>query len=186
MNSYGGAWPRSKMHARSSPTRTPFTLGRESRIRRWCRVRTHDSARPVSKPGSLSPQHKFRARTPSLTLRDAKGSQLCDSSVEANSVLADESHNCEPLASRSVRLGVRARNLCCGLSEPGFETGLAESCVLTRHQRLIRDSRPRVKGVRVGDDLAWIFERGQAPPYEFIDAKLFRPPDFDDAVHRRA
>src|SRR6266576_3472519 len=74
-------------------------------------------------------------------------------------VLADESHNCEPLASRSVRLGVRARNLCCGLSEPCFETGLAKSCVLTWHQRLIRDSRPRVKRVRVGDDLAGILER---------------------------
>src|SRR5260370_9363783 len=39
-----------------------FTLGRNSARTHWCRAITHDSAKPASKPGSLSPQHKFRRR----------------------------------------------------------------------------------------------------------------------------
>ena len=31
-------------------------------------------------------------------------------------------------------LRTRTRNLCCWLSQPGFETGLAESCVIARNQ----------------------------------------------------
>src|SRR5580704_7191912 len=56
------------------------------------------------------------------------------------------------------------RNLCCGLSEPGFETGLAESCVIARNQCFLANFRSRVTRVWIGDDFAEIFERGQAPP----------------------
>src|SRR5216683_5423689 len=90
-------------------------------------------------------------------------------------------HHCD-----ACGLRVRTRNLCCGLSEPGFETRLAESCVTARNQCSLADFRPRVKCVWVSDNFAGIFECGQAPPYEFIQATLFRAPNFDDAVYRRA
>ena len=38
----------------------------------------------------------------------------------------------------------------------------------------------------IGDDFARIFQRGQVPPDKFIQAKLFRPAYFDDAIQRRA
>ena len=37
--------------------------------------------------------------------------------------------------------------------------------------------------MRVGDYLARILARSQEPPGEFIQAKLFRPPDFNRAIH---
>jgi len=80
---------------------------------------------------------------------------------------------------------MRTRNLCYGLSQPGFETGLAESCIIAWKQCSLADLRSVVKRLWVGDDFAGIFERGQAPPDEFIQAKLFRPSNFDDGVYRR-
>jgi hypothetical protein len=59
-------------------------------------------------------------------------------------------------------LRLRTRNLCCRLSEP---------VVVAR--------------VRVSDNFARIPARGETPPNELIDAKLFRTTDFDDAVYRR-
>src|SRR5258708_31241692 len=79
---------------------------------------------------------------------------------------------------------MRTRNLGFGLSEPGFETRLAESCVVARNQRFLPEFRPRVKRVWISDDFAGIIERGQAPPDEFIHAKLFGASNFDDAVYR--
>src|SRR5712692_6981642 len=61
-------------------------------------------------------------------------------------------------------LRMRTRNLCCELSQPGFETGLAESCVIARNQCSLADFRPRVTRIWVSDDFAGIFECGQAPP----------------------
>src|SRR6266851_2048518 len=78
------------------------------------------------------------------------------------------------------------RNLCCGLSEPGFEPRFSESCVIARNQCFLAEFRPRVKRIGVSDDFAGIFERGQALSDQFIDAKLFRTSNFDDAVYRRA
>jgi hypothetical protein len=88
-------------------------------------------------------------------------------------------HNCN-----AGGLSRRTRNLCCGLILPGFETGLAESCVIVRNQCSFAQSRSRVKRVRVSDDFAGIVERGQAPPDQVIDAKLFRAANFDYAVYR--
>src|SRR5207245_6682452 len=62
MNYCGGGWPRSKIPAKSSLIQTRVTLGRKSAREHSFRAITHDSARRVSKPGSLSPQHKFRVR----------------------------------------------------------------------------------------------------------------------------
>src|SRR5262249_32028561 len=64
----------------------------------------------------------------------------------------------------SCRRGFGTRNLCCGLSEPGFETGLAELCVIARNQSFLADSRSRVTRLRVSDDLAGIIDGGQSPP----------------------
>src|SRR5438477_5984839 len=81
---------------------------------------------------------------------------------------------------------MRTRNLCCGLSQPGFETGLAESSVIARKQCSLAEFRSSVTRVWISDDFAGVFERGQAPPYEFIQAKLFGPPYFDRAIYRLA
>src|SRR5215475_14006209 len=85
----GGAWPRSKIPVKSSPIQTLFTQERNSTRKRWFRAITHDSARHVSKPGSLSPRHKFRVCGPSLTPRDAKGSQLCKTSATTSETEAE-------------------------------------------------------------------------------------------------
>jgi len=79
---------------------------------------------------------------------------------------------------------MRTRNLCCGLSEPDFESRLAESCVLARNQCSLADFRSRIKSIWISNDFAGIFECGQASPHEFIQAKLFRASNFDDAVYR--
>ncbi len=61
-----GAWPRSKIPAKSSLTQKRFTLGRKSARKHWFQARTHDSARRLSKPGSLNLQEKFQAPNPRL------------------------------------------------------------------------------------------------------------------------
>src|SRR5712671_6642511 len=68
-------------------------------------------------------------------------------------------HHCD-----ACWLRMRTRNLCCGLSEPGFETGLAESCVIARKQCFLADFRSRVARAWISGDFAGIFEQGQAPP----------------------
>src|SRR5260370_38596981 len=57
----------------------------------------------------------------------------------------------------------RTRNLCCRLSEPGFETGLAESCVIARNQCSLAEFCPGITRIWVSDDFTGIFECGQAP-----------------------
>src|SRR5712692_6664982 len=88
-------------------------------------------------------------------------------------------HHCDACGLRR-----RTRNLCCGLSQPGFETGLAESRLIPRKQCSLADFRSRVTRVWISDDFAGIFERGQTPPHQVIHAKLFRASNFDDAVYR--
>src|SRR5262245_32871037 len=80
----------------------------------------------------------------------------------------------------------RNRSGRCGLSKPVFETRLAESCVIARNQCPIADFRPGVKRFRIRDDFAGIFEGGQPPPNQIIQAKLFRPSYLHDAVYGRA
>src|SRR5581483_1499999 len=69
-----------------------------------------------------------------------------------------------------------------GLSEPAFETGLAESCIVTGKQCPLANSRATVTGVWISDHFAGIFERCQATLDELIHAKLFWTCNFDDAV----
>jgi hypothetical protein len=51
-----------KDHREVIVTQMHFTLGRNSARKHWFRALTHNSARPVSKLGSLSLQRKFRLR----------------------------------------------------------------------------------------------------------------------------
>ena len=41
-------------------------------------------------------------------------------------------------------LRMRTRNLCCGLSQPSFETGLAELCIIARNQCFFAEFCARV------------------------------------------
>src|SRR5262245_19368578 len=67
-------------------------------------------------------------------------------------------HHCD-----ACGLRMRTRNLCCGRSQPGFETCLVESCVIARNQRSLAEFRSSVTRVWISDDFAGIFEAGQAP-----------------------
>src|SRR5580704_4614345 len=80
--------------------------------------------------------------------------------------------------SNRCRLRRRTRNLWCGLSQPGFEPGLAETCVIVRNERPLAHLDAVVPPMRVGDHLARILVRVEKPPGEFIEAKLFWPPQF--------
>lgn len=82
------------------------------------------------------------------------------------------------------RLQSRLRGLFCRLLEPVFEARLAESRVVVRNQRPLAHLDTVVARVRVRDYLAWILARSQVPSGEFIQTKLFGPPDFNGAIHR--
>src|SRR5262249_38632364 len=56
--------------------------------------------------------------------------------------------------------------------------------VLLWNERSLTDLRAGIKHIRVGYHLASIIEMGQSPPDQFIDAKLFRPSNFDGAIDR--
>lgn len=53
----------------------------------------------------------------------------------------------------------------CGPSEPSFEARFAKSGIFTGDQRPPTDPRAGVSRLWVGDDLPWIIELGQEPPY---------------------
>src|SRR5260370_20133 len=74
----------------------------------------------------------------------------------------------------------------CGMFEPVRETRLAEPRVIARNECALAKLHAVVARVRVSDNLARILVCGQALPDEFIETKLFRPPYFNGAVHRRA
>src|ERR1700731_1142355 len=74
----------------------------------------------------------------------------------------------------------------CGMFEPVRETRLAEPRVIARNECALAKLHAVVARVRVSDNLARIFVCGQALRDEFIETKLFRPPYFNGAIHRRA
>ena len=82
-----------------------------------------------------------------------------------------------------LRLRFRTLDLTCGLTEPGFETRLAESRVVAGNECALAHLHAVVARVRVSDNLARILACGQTPPDEFIETKLFRPPYFNGAIH---
>src|SRR3954468_6912701 len=84
---------------------------------------------------------------------------------------------------RLCRLPARLCDWFCNLSEPVFEMRRAESRALIGNQRPLAHLDAVVPPVRVGDHLAGIPKRRQGPSGEFIQTKLFRPPDFNGALH---
>src|SRR6267378_5253195 len=65
MNWSGGAWPPSKIPAKSSPTHTRDTPARRSVSERYSLAKTPDLAKRVSTLGSLSPQRsQLRRKEP--------------------------------------------------------------------------------------------------------------------------
>src|SRR5712692_5064244 len=81
---------------------------------------------------------------------------------------------------------VGARRFRRGLSEPGFETGLAELRVIARKECPLANVHAVVARLRVCNNLARILVCGQVLPAEFIEVKLFWPSYFNDAIHWRA
>jgi hypothetical protein len=77
------------------------------------------------------------------------------------------------------------RGFGCGLREPGFEARVAEPGVFAGDERSFADFRAGVARARVSDDFAGIVEGGQAPADEFVQTKLFRAANFNDAIYRR-
>src|SRR5262245_51997357 len=73
--------------------------------------------------------------------------------------------------------------LICGLTEPVFETHLAESRVIAGNQCARAQLQAVIPRVRVRDHLARILACSQAASNEFIKTKLFRTSDFNGAVH---
>src|SRR5215831_17367319 len=86
-------------------------------------------------------------------------------------------------SSTELMLPARLCDWFCRLSEPVFETRLAESRVIVGNQRPLAHLDAVVPPVWVGDDLAGIVKRRQGPLGEFIQTELFRPPDFNGAIH---
>src|SRR5690242_2614704 len=80
----------------------------------------------------------------------------------------------------------RTRALSLGPLNPGFETRFAKSGAFAGDQRSLTELRAGISRTRIGDDLTRIIELCQAPADEFIQSKLFRPPDFDGALYRLA
>src|SRR6266478_8161907 len=81
---------------------------------------------------------------------------------------------------------VGARSFRRGLSDPGYETRLAESRAIAGNECLLAHFDSVVARLRVCDNLARILFCGQVLPGEFIETKLFRSPYFNGAIHRRA
>src|ERR1700674_2213843 len=76
----------------------------------------------------------------------------------------------------------RLRGLFCRLIEPVFEVRLAQLRVIVGSQCPFAHRDPVVTRVRVRDYLARILAGSQVPSGEFIQTKLFRPPDFNGAI----
>src|SRR5262245_22364684 len=76
----------------------------------------------------------------------------------------------------------RLLNLFGGVNEPFLKARLAESRVIARNQRLLTHLDAVIASVWVGDDLAGILKLQQRPPDEFIQTKLFRPADLNEAI----
>src|SRR5439155_3658625 len=77
MNWSGGAWPPSKIPARSSPTHTRDTPARSSVSERYSPARTPDLAKRVSKIGSRAPhlnprKQSCRPQRPQLRRNEAE------------------------------------------------------------------------------------------------------------------
>src|SRR5262249_15297344 len=78
----------------------------------------------------------------------------------------------------ALRFGTRG-----GLTEPGFETRLAESRVVAGNECRFAQLRAVVACMRVSDNLTRILTCRDISSDQFIKAKLFRPAYFKGAVY---
>src|SRR5215475_11541778 len=72
------------------------------------------------------------------------------------------------------------------MTDPVFESRLAESRVIVRNQCPLAHRDTEVASAGIRDYLAWILARSQVLPDEFVQAKLFGPPYFDGGLYRWA
>src|SRR4029077_1339995 len=72
------------------------------------------------------------------------------------------------------------------LPEPFVESDVAEPRLARGNQRAFPELGAEVPRVRIGDDLAGVIVRGEAPPDQFVETELLRTGHFNGAVHRRA
>src|SRR6516165_3572665 len=70
------------------------------------------------------------------------------------------------------------------LGKPFVESHLSEARVAFGNERPFGYLCAVVSGLRVANYFSRIFVRGQTVPDKFIEAELFRAPDFHDAMHR--
>lgn len=68
------------------------------------------------------------------------------------------------------------QELACRALEPVFETGLAESCVMARKERVLAQLCAEVARVLVSDNLAPIVACAEPPSDECIETELLGPP----------
>ena len=78
------------------------------------------------------------------------------------------------------------RDLTCRLTQPAFETRLAESRIIERNTCSLAQPPSEEARVRVRDNLTRIVECGEVPSKEFIETELIRPPYFNRAIQRCA
>src|SRR5216684_1259130 len=78
---------------------------------------------------------------------------------------------------------VGARRFRRGLSEPGFETGLAELRAIAGKECPLANVHAVVARLWVCDNLARILVCGEALPGELIETNLFRPSYFNCVIH---
>src|SRR5262245_866028 len=69
------------------------------------------------------------------------------------------------------------------LPEPLVEPDVAESRLAPRNQRALTEFGPKVPRVRIGDNLAGIVVRGEAPTDQFVETELLGTGHFYRPVH---
>ena len=74
-------------------------------------------------------------------------------------------------------LRIPTRVLFCGLCEPGFEPRLTQSRVIAGKESAFAQLHAVAASVWVCDNFSRILVCGETLSDEFIETKLFRPPD---------
>src|SRR5581483_10747062 len=150
--------------------------------------RPHPRPRPLY-PGPSGADRPVRAGRPPPALRSPKGDKSELKSVSHEKARIKTGHQTRSALTCAILrllrwLPTRFRDWFCNLLEPLVETRRAESRVILGNQRPLAHRNAVVAPVRIRDHLAGIVKRRQGPSGEFIQVKLFRPPDFNRALHR--
>src|SRR5438067_6995934 len=97
----------------------------------------------------------------------SRGSQESGVGSQESVVRSREKQRQDPSATLGMSscrgLRFRVTDLTGGLIHPSFKASLAESRIIARKQCSLADLCPRIKRIRVSDDLAEISEMDQAP-----------------------